>query len=63
MNVQQVSEKAKLQGIRIGKSKKLDLIKAIQVSEGNFACFGSAVNNYCDQLSCLWRVDCFRSKR
>ena len=62
MNVQQVREKARLQGIKLGKSKKLDLIKAIQVSEGNFACFGSAENHYCDQPSCLWRTDCLRTK-
>lgn len=62
MNVQQVREKARSYGIKLGKSRKVDLIKSIQMSEGNFACFGSAVNNYCDQTSCLWREDCLGSK-
>jgi len=39
---------------------KADLIKSIQVKEGNFPCFKKAVD-YCDQEDCLWRSDCFSS--
>lgn len=37
--------------------KKLDLIRAIQVKEGNFPCFGTAID-YCDQTCCCFRDDC-----
>jgi len=40
-------------GIWIG-----DLIHAIQRTEGNFDCFGKAVDGVCDQESCLWRETC-----
>jgi len=36
---------------------KADLIKAIQKTEGNFDCFGTALS-YCDRFSCCWRSDC-----
>lgn len=35
-----------------------DVIKAVQLAEGNFDCFGSATV-YCDQDACSWRVACF----
>lgn len=62
MNVQQVRERAKSFGIKAGKAKKVELIKTIQLVEGNFACFGTAINGYCDQVSCLWRDDCLAKK-
>ena len=37
---------------------KDDLIRAIQRAEGNFDCYGSAAEGYCDQEGCLWRGDC-----
>lgn len=44
-------------GIKVGKMKKGDLIRSIQVEEGNFPCFGTP-SNHCDQLECSWRNDC-----
>jgi len=57
MNMQQIKEKAILLGVKPGKKRKADLIRDIQSAEGNFPCFGSAVD-YCDQALCCWRQDC-----
>jgi len=57
MNVQEVRKMAKELGVSPGKMKKPDLIRSIQVKEGNFPCFQTAADN-CDQVSCHWRNDC-----
>ena len=57
MNITQVREKAKSLGIKAGKIQKAELIRQIQVSEGNFPCFGTA-KDYCDQTDCAFREDC-----
>ena len=59
MNVQEIRVIAKDRGMKPGKLSKLELVKKIQQEEGNFACFGTAVNGECDQTACLWRTDCF----
>jgi hypothetical protein len=60
MKLTEIQKIAKKRGIKIlGKFKKLELIRIIQRAEGNFDCFGTAMN-YCDQLSCLWRKDCLK---
>lgn len=59
MNLEKVRSIARLQGVRAGKLVKDDLIRAIQLAEGNFACFATARNAECDQLACRWRDDCF----
>ena len=48
---------AKKQGIKPGRLKKQDLVRAIQLGEGNLPCFQSAVES-CDQQDCCWRSDC-----
>lgn len=58
MLIKEVSAIAKKYGIKTGKLKKSDLIRAIQLHEGNFDCFGSATDGYCDQYECFWREDC-----
>jgi len=57
MNMQDVRKVAKEMGIKTGKLKKADIIRAIQSGEGNFPCFGTA-KDFCDQEKCLWRPDC-----
>lgn len=47
--------------IKTGKLRKNELIQAIQNHEGNFPCFGSAIDGVCDQYGCLWRLDCLKS--
>ena len=59
MKIDEVRTIAKARGIHPGKILKSELIKSIQVSEGNFDCFASAGNGECDQVSCVWREDCF----
>jgi hypothetical protein len=34
------------------------IIQAIQHDEGNFPCFGTAVDGCCDQWECAWREGC-----
>lgn len=63
MNVQEIRQIARAQGLRPGKRKKEDLIRAIQRQEGNFDCFGSAFTGECDQWGCRWRGDCFTTAR
>ncbi len=57
-----IRKKAKDAGIKnVVGMKKVELIRAIQSKEGNFPCFGTA-EDYCDQLSCLYREDCLGKK-
>ncbi|HDK43748.1 MAG TPA: SAP domain-containing protein [Desulfobacteraceae bacterium] len=49
--------KAKNVGLKPGKMKKADLIRAIQIQEGNNPCF-SPNRESCDQTGCCWHSDC-----
>ncbi len=53
--VRKLAKEHSIKGV-VGK-KKADIIREIQLAEGNFDCFGSA-GYECDQLDCLWREDC-----
>ena len=57
MKMQEVREIAKKFSIKTGGMKKVDLIRAIQIEEGNTPCFNTEVND-CDQTDCCWRGDC-----
>jgi hypothetical protein len=60
MRLSEIEKKARQAGVRdTWKFSKKDLIKTIQVKEGNFDCFGTALDN-CDQMACCWRTDCIR---
>ncbi|MBU0700392.1 SAP domain-containing protein [bacterium] len=60
MKLNEIKNKAKGLEITPGKMKKENLIREIQREEGNFECFGMAVNNECDQEVCCWREDCLK---
>ncbi|ACL71967.1 hypothetical protein [Thioalkalivibrio sulfidiphilus] len=60
MNVQSIREIAKGLEIKPGKLNKTELIRTIQTTEGNFACFGTDYVDSCGQLGCLWREDCLK---
>lgn len=60
MKVEEIRNLARDHGVRGARMKKPDLIRQIQLHEGNFACFGTAFDGFCDQEACLWREDCFR---
>ena len=57
MNLTEVKKKAKEVGVSASKLKKLELIRAIQVAEGNTDCF-QAADGPCDQEECCFRSDC-----
>ncbi|MGC2049344.1 MAG: SAP domain-containing protein [Gallionella sp.] len=59
MNIEEVRNIAKTQGLHPGKHSKTELIKLIQAEEGNFDCFATAYDGVCDQANCIWRNDCF----
>ena len=57
MTVKELQKMAKAMGIKTSGLKKPEMIKQIQITEGNFDCFGTA-SSYCDQINCLFREDC-----
>ena len=61
MKMQEIRQIAVYWGVdtKIGRSKK-DIIRDIQVKEGNTPCFGT--KEACEN-ECLWKVDCLCSKR
>ncbi len=58
MNMNQVKEVAKERGVKPGKLKKIELIRAIQEMEGNPQCFNTLFSDRCGQDQCLWLGDC-----
>ena len=63
MNMKHIRQFAKTLNVDSGKLSKPELIKQIQLAEGNFDCYGSAVDGECDQLGCAWRNDCLSESR
>jgi hypothetical protein len=59
MDIEEIRKIAKGMGVGTEEMGKADLVHAIQRAEGNFDCFGTAVDEKCDQERCLWREDCF----
>jgi hypothetical protein len=60
MRLSEIEKKARSLDIKdTWKYSKKDLVKKIQKAEGNFDCFATATS-YCDQLVCLWRMDCLK---
>jgi hypothetical protein len=60
MRMEEVRKRAKTLGLKntFGLSK-VELIRRIQRAEGNFDCFGTAID-YCDQSQCCFREDCLK---
>ena len=52
---------AKQNGIKVSKLKKAELIKQIQLAEGNFDCYATPAVSSCGQEACLWRSDCLKA--
>lgn len=59
MKVQEIKNIVKERGLKPGRLTKTDLVRLLQKEEGNFTCFGTAVEGECDQIGCMWRDDCF----
>lgn len=58
MNMEQIKAVAKDRGVKVGRMKKVALVRAIQQAEGNPECFATAQAGRCGQQECLWREDC-----
>jgi hypothetical protein len=58
MQMSDVKKIAMQHGIKVGKMKKDDIVRAIQKAEGNEACFATGKAAICGQGGCLWRGDC-----
>lgn len=58
MKMPEIRELARTLGVRVAGMTKTEAVRAIQLAEGNFDCFGRASSGYCDQIACLYREDC-----
>jgi hypothetical protein len=58
MNLEEIKKIAKQHDIKVGKLKKAELVRAIQLAEGNDVCFETGQVSECGQTECLWRSDC-----
>lgn len=58
MKLDEIKEIAKKHNIKIGKLKKAELVRAIQLAENNDDCFETGRADDCGQSACLWREDC-----
>jgi len=58
MKLDAIKAIAQQHGIKSGKSKKAELIRAIQSAESNEPCFETDQAGSCGQDDCLWRTLC-----
>lgn len=58
MTLDEIKAIARQHNIPPGRAKKIDLVRTIQLAEGNQPCFSSGIAATCGQASCLWREDC-----
>jgi hypothetical protein len=56
-----IRKMARDMGINTHRMKKVDIIRNIQRTEGNFECFATQRVDYCQEDGCLWRQDCISS--
>lgn len=63
MKIEAIRSIAKSMGISHVNQFKTELIRNIQIKEGNFDCYGTAYAGECDQTDCCWREDCFEASR
>jgi hypothetical protein len=58
MNLAQIKAVARDRGVKPGRMKKAELVRALQLAEGNVECFVTGQADSCGQQECLWREDC-----
>ncbi|MBT0666199.1 Rho termination factor N-terminal domain-containing protein [Geobacter pelophilus] len=58
MKLDEIRAIAQQHGIKTSKTKKAELIRAIQNAEQNDQCFEAGKAGDCGQEACLWRGDC-----
>lgn len=61
MDIWQVREIAKKMGIEVTAMKKTELIRAIQMAEGNIYCYATQRSKTCGEEGCIWRDDCLKA--
>jgi hypothetical protein len=62
MKIQKIRSIAKEMGVKSARMSKGEIIRAIQEAEGNFPCFGTARDGFCDREDCMWKGDCLPSE-
>jgi len=62
MKISEIKEKAKSVGVKAGKMKKDELVRAIQQAENNNPCFGSN-DGQCGQWNCCFMQDCVKASK
>ena len=63
MVMQEIRDIARGNGIKPGRMSKVMLVRTIQESEGNYACFATTISGECEQGGCLWRDDCLSADK
>lgn len=63
MNMQEIRAIAKQLEIKSSGLSKAELVKRIQLGEGNIDCYATTGASTCDQTECLWRKDCLSATR
>ena len=58
MYIQKIRTLASAQGITPGRLNKIELVRKIQLKEGNIDCYASADASECLREDCAWREDC-----
>lgn len=58
MKLEQIKSIAHMHGIKTGKRKKPELVRAIQSAEGIEQCFETGKYASCSQIGCSWREIC-----
>ena len=58
MHIQKIRSMAHTQGIITGRLNKIELIREIQLKEGNLDCYASDSAPRCQRDDCIWRTDC-----
>lgn len=59
MELLEIRQIARAMGVSAKGLGKAELVRAIQRAEGTFDCFGTAMEEECDEENCMWREDCF----
>lgn len=63
MTLQEIRAIARKKRVKPDGLSKVQLVRVIQKTEGNFDCFASASLGECDQSGCTWRNDCFKEAK
>ncbi|MDD5286190.1 MAG: SAP domain-containing protein [Desulfuromonadaceae bacterium] len=58
MKLEEIKSIAQRHSIKVSKLKKSELVRAIQMAEGNEQCFEAGKSATCGQNGCSWREIC-----